>query len=90
MIATARIVLPSAHAYPTTLGPDCARLGPGRMRGVAPRGGNDHRGPLIAQGLPRMTGQAATCAGPREKRFTLEAREVAIDLGLGPACLRST
>ncbi len=40
-------------------------------------------GPLIAPGLPRMAGQSATCTGPREKAFTLEAREVTVDLGLG-------
>lgn len=40
-------------------------------------------GPLIAPDLPRMAGQVATCAGPREKRFSLEARETRVDLGMG-------
>ena len=32
-------------------------------------------GPFEAAGLPAMKGQIATCTGPREKTFTLEARE---------------
>jgi nitrite reductase (NO-forming) len=40
-------------------------------------------GPFVAADLPPLAGQAATCAGPREKTFTLEAREVTLDLGLG-------
>jgi nitrite reductase (NO-forming) len=40
-------------------------------------------GPFTAASLPRMQGQLATCAGPREKTFTLEAREVTVDLGMG-------
>jgi len=39
-------------------------------------------GPFVAPDLPVLAGQAATCAGPREKTFTLEAREVTVDLGL--------
>jgi nitrite reductase (NO-forming) len=40
-------------------------------------------GPFKAPGLPEMKGQVATCAGSREKTFTLEAREATIDLGMG-------
>jgi len=40
-------------------------------------------GPFFAPDLPRLAGQVATCAGPREKTFTLEAREATIDLGMG-------
>lgn len=40
-------------------------------------------GPFAAPDLPKLAGEAATCAGPREKTFTLEAREVTIDLGMG-------
>ena len=40
------------------------------------------RGPFVAPDLPAMSGQAATCAGPRDKTFTLEAREVTVDLGM--------
>jgi nitrite reductase (NO-forming) len=40
-------------------------------------------GPFNAPGLPRMTGQAATCAGSHEKTFTLEARETRVELGMG-------
>jgi hypothetical protein len=40
-------------------------------------------GPFNAAGLPYMKGQAATCAGLRDKTFTLEAREVTVDLGMG-------
>jgi nitrite reductase (NO-forming) len=40
-------------------------------------------GPFTAPDLPKLAGQAATCAGPREKTFTLEAREATIDLGMG-------
>jgi len=38
--------------------------------------------PFVAPDLPRLVGQVATCAGPREKTFSLEAREVELDLGL--------
>lgn len=40
-------------------------------------------GPFTATGLPQMKGQVATCAGPGEKAFTLEAREQTVDLGMG-------
>jgi nitrite reductase (NO-forming) len=40
-------------------------------------------GPFTAPDLPKLAGQSATCAGPREKTFTLEAREATIDLGMG-------
>jgi len=40
-------------------------------------------GPFKDPGLPRMNGQMATCGGPRQKAFTLDAREVQIDLGMG-------
>jgi nitrite reductase (NO-forming) len=40
-------------------------------------------GPFTATSLPRMQGQIPTCNGPREKTFTLEAREVRLDLGMG-------
>jgi nitrite reductase (NO-forming) len=40
-------------------------------------------GPFAAPDLPKLAGQAVTCAGPREKSFTLEAREAMIDLGMG-------
>ena len=40
-------------------------------------------GPFKAAGLPAMKGQIATCTGPREKTFALEAREETVDLGTG-------
>jgi nitrite reductase (NO-forming) len=40
-------------------------------------------GPFIAPDLPALAGQTATCAGSREKSFTLETREVTVDLGMG-------
>jgi nitrite reductase (NO-forming) len=40
-------------------------------------------GPFRAAGLPPMKGQVATCTGPREKTFNLEAREETVDLGMG-------
>jgi hypothetical protein len=40
-------------------------------------------GPFKAAGLPPMKGQVATCTGPREKTFSLEAREETVDLGMG-------
>jgi nitrite reductase (NO-forming) len=40
-------------------------------------------GPFAGPGLPVLAGQAATCSGPREKSFALEAREATVDLGLG-------
>jgi nitrite reductase (NO-forming) len=40
-------------------------------------------GPFVGPGVPILVGQAATCAGPREKSFTLVAREATVDLGLG-------
>jgi FtsP/CotA-like multicopper oxidase with cupredoxin domain len=39
--------------------------------------------PFKAADLPQMKGQIATCNGPREKTFTLEAGETTVDLGLG-------
>ena len=39
--------------------------------------------PFVAPDLPRINGQIATCAGPHDKSFTLEARETTVDLGLG-------
>lgn len=45
----------------------------------------DARGgrPFSGAGLPALAGREATCAGPREKSFTLEARETTVDLGMG-------
>jgi nitrite reductase (NO-forming) len=40
-------------------------------------------GPFKATGLPKINGQIATCAGPRDRSFSLEARETEIDLGMG-------
>src|SRR3974377_2022099 len=40
-------------------------------------------GPFVSPDLPVLSGQTATCAGPREKTFNLEAREVTVDLGMG-------
>lgn len=51
----------------------------------APRRAGETSGvaPFAAPDLPRLAGQAATCAGPRAKSFTLEAREATVDLGMG-------
>jgi nitrite reductase (NO-forming) len=43
----------------------------------------DDSGPFTAPDLPKLVGQARTCAGPHEKTFTLEARETTVDLGMG-------
>jgi FtsP/CotA-like multicopper oxidase with cupredoxin domain len=40
-------------------------------------------GPFAAADLPALAGQRATCAGPGQKSFTLDAREVTVDLGMG-------
>src|SRR5215467_438220 len=40
-------------------------------------------GPFVAPDLPVLAGQTATCQGPREKTFTLEAREATLNLGMG-------
>lgn len=40
-------------------------------------------GPFKNADLPNLAGQQATCAGPHEKSFTLEARETTVDLGMG-------
>ena len=40
-------------------------------------------GPFAASGLPKMRGQVATCGAASDKAFTLEAREVRVDLGMG-------
>jgi nitrite reductase (NO-forming) len=52
---------------------------------ATPKGGANRSdaGPFVAPDLPALSGQSATCAGPREKAFTLEAREVTVDLGMG-------
>jgi nitrite reductase (NO-forming) len=39
--------------------------------------------PFVAADLPPLAGQSATCSGPREKVFNLDAREVTVDLGMG-------
>lgn len=39
--------------------------------------------PFVAPDLPVLAGQAATCAGPHDKTFTLEAREATVELGMG-------
>ena len=39
--------------------------------------------PFTGPGLPALSGREITCAGPREKSFTLEARETTVDLGMG-------
>ena len=44
---------------------------------------NSASGPFVAPGWPALAGQTATCAGPREKSFALEARETTVDLGMG-------
>jgi nitrite reductase (NO-forming) len=41
--------------------------------------------PLTGSGLPAIAGQAATCAAPRDRTFTLETRETRVDLGMGYA-----
>jgi nitrite reductase (NO-forming) len=38
---------------------------------------------LATEGMPRLAGQQQTCAGARHKTFALEARETAVDLGMG-------
>ena len=52
---------------------------------AAPEGATSDAGtgPFVAPDLPVLAGQAATCAGPREKSFSLEARETTVDLGMG-------
>jgi nitrite reductase (NO-forming) len=40
-------------------------------------------GPFTAPDLPALHGQTATCAGPREKTFALEAKQATVDLGMG-------
>ena len=39
--------------------------------------------PFTAPDLPKLAGQLATCGAPREKTFTLDAREAELDLGMG-------
>jgi nitrite reductase (NO-forming) len=52
---------------------------------AAPQGATNigDSGPFTTPDLPKLVGQAATCAGQREKTFTLEAREATLDLGMG-------
>jgi nitrite reductase (NO-forming) len=38
--------------------------------------------PFTGDGLPHLAGQAVTCAGPHQKTFAFEVREVTIDLGM--------
>ena len=49
---------------------------------VTTQGASGASTPFTAPDLPVLAGQTATCAGPREKTFTLEVREVTIDLGM--------
>jgi nitrite reductase (NO-forming) len=50
---------------------------------VTTQGASGASTPFTAPDLPVLAGQTATCAGPREKVFTLETREVTVDLGMG-------
>ena len=52
---------------------------------VTPQGATNgtDTGPLMAPDLPKLAGQAATCAGPHDKTFALETREATLDLGMG-------
>ncbi len=52
---------------------------------ATPRGAriDSSGGPFVSPDLPRLAGQAATCAAAHEKSFTLDAREAVIDLGMG-------
>jgi len=52
---------------------------------ATPEGASNPTGgsPFVAPDLPVLAGQAATCAGSREKSFTLETRDVTLDLGMG-------
>jgi hypothetical protein len=47
------------------------------------QGASGRHGPFVASDLPALAGQTATCAGPRQKSFSLEAREVTLNLGMG-------
>lgn len=38
---------------------------------------------VATDGMPALAGQQQTCAGPRHKTFTLEARDTTVDLGMG-------
>lgn len=51
--------------------------------GVAGAAQKPATGPFTGPGLPKMNGQIATCAGSHDKAFSLEAREVQVDLGMG-------
>jgi nitrite reductase (NO-forming) len=52
---------------------------------AAPQGASNvsDAGPFVGPGIPVLAGQTRTCSGPHEKTFTLEAREVTVDLGMG-------
>jgi len=52
---------------------------------TAPRVGSNASatGPFVSPDLPKLAGQAATCAGSHDKTFSLEAREARVDLGMG-------
>ena len=47
------------------------------MRGAPPPA------PLTMRNMPAVVGQQKTCDGPREKTFTLDVIETAVDLGMG-------
>jgi nitrite reductase (NO-forming) len=70
-----RINLLLASALASALAASCA----------TPQGatGESASVPFASPDLPKLAGQAATCAGPHEKSFTLDAREAVIDLGMG-------
>ena len=50
---------------------------------ATPQATTQSAGPFVAPDLPKLAGQAATCSGPHDKTFTLEARETTVDLGMG-------
>ena len=40
-------------------------------------------GPFTGAGIPTMHGQLATCGGSHDKSFSLDVREVRVELGMG-------
>lgn len=51
--------------------------------GVASATENPRTGPFNEAGALRINGQVATCGGSHDKSFSLEVREVQVDLGMG-------
>ena len=73
-------VLAACGTPPAGEGQASGAAPPAQQGAAAAPGGS--LAPLVTENQNPVTGQQKTCAGPREKRFTLDVIETTIDLGM--------